>query len=45
MKVTFLGHAVVLIEGKKNIIIDPFISGNPVCPVKLEDLPRSITYS
>nr|3X2X_A Chain A, UPF0173 metal-dependent hydrolase TM_1162 [Thermotoga maritima MSB8]3X2X_B Chain B, UPF0173 metal-dependent hydrolase TM_1162 [Thermotoga maritima MSB8]3X2X_C Chain C, UPF0173 metal-dependent hydrolase TM_1162 [Thermotoga maritima MSB8] len=40
MKVTFLGHAVVLIEGKKNIIIDPFISGNPVCPVKLEGLPK-----
>lgn len=35
MKITFLGHAVVLIEGieeKYNLIIDPFISGNPVYP-------------
>ncbi|MCD6551294.1 metal-dependent hydrolase [Thermotoga sp.] len=40
MKITFLGHATVLIEGEKNIIIDPFITGNPVCPVKLKDLPK-----
>lgn len=40
MKVRFLGHAAVLIEGKHNIIIDPFISGNPVCPVKVSDLPK-----
>ncbi|MBO8139334.1 MAG: metal-dependent hydrolase [Thermosipho sp. (in: Bacteria)] len=32
MKITFLGHAVFLIENKKNIIIDPFISGNPAYP-------------
>jgi len=32
MKITFLGHAVFLIEDKKNIIIDPFISGNPAYP-------------
>ena len=40
MKITFLGHAAVLVEGKKNLIIDPFITGNPACPVKLEDLPK-----
>ncbi|PLV59886.1 metal-dependent hydrolase [Thermotoga sp. KOL6] len=40
MKVTFLGHAAVLIEDKKNIIIDPFITGNPVASLKLEDLPK-----
>lgn len=33
MKITFLGHAAFLIEGKKNIIIDPFISGNPTYPI------------
>lgn len=34
MKLTFLGHAVLLlnIEEKYNVIIDPFISGNPVYP-------------
>lgn len=35
MKLTFLGHAVLLIEEieeKYNIIIDPFITGNPAYP-------------
>ncbi|MBO8161488.1 MAG: metal-dependent hydrolase [Thermosipho sp. (in: Bacteria)] len=32
MKITFLGHAVFLIEGQKNLIIDPFITGNPAYP-------------
>lgn len=32
MKITFLGHAAFLIEDKKNIIIDPFITGNPAYP-------------
>ncbi|MEN3043214.1 MAG: metal-dependent hydrolase [Fervidobacterium sp.] len=35
MKLTFLGHAALLIEGidgKHNVIIDPFISGNPSYP-------------
>lgn len=34
MKLTFLGHAALLlnIEEKYNVIIDPFISGNPAYP-------------
>jgi len=35
MRLTFLGHAVLLIsdiEGKYNVIIDPFITGNPAYP-------------
>ena len=40
MKVTFVGHATVLIEGSKNIIIDPFFNGNPVAAMKIEDLPK-----
>ncbi|MFN4190723.1 MAG: metal-dependent hydrolase [Pseudothermotoga sp.] len=41
MKIRYLGHAVVLIQLKeKNLIIDPFITDNPCCPVKLQDLPR-----
>ena len=39
MKVTFLGHAAFLIETKNhNIVIDPFITGNPLATVKAEDL-------
>lgn len=39
MKVTFLGHSVVLIEkdGFK-AIVDPFITGNGLCPIKAEEL-------
>lgn len=39
MKVSFHGHAVVLIETEgKKIIIDPFINGNSLCDLKIEDL-------
>jgi len=40
MKITFIGHAAVLIEGSKNIIIDPFIDGNPAAKIKVDDLPK-----
>ena len=39
MKVTFLGHSVVLIENRNfKAIIDPFISGNGQCPIKADEL-------
>jgi L-ascorbate metabolism protein UlaG (beta-lactamase superfamily) len=39
MKATFLGHSCFLLEdGKHRIIIDPFLTGNPVCPVKEADI-------
>lgn len=39
MKVWYLSHSVVLLESKgMKGIIDPFITGNPNCPVNLEDL-------
>lgn len=38
MKITWLGHAAFLIEGKKKILIDPFITGNPMAPVKAEEI-------
>jgi len=39
MKITFLGHACLLVEGSgKRIIIDPFLSGNPVAPLKPEEI-------
>jgi L-ascorbate metabolism protein UlaG (beta-lactamase superfamily) len=39
MRITFLGHACVHIQtAHTSLIIDPFITGNPACPVKLEDV-------
>lgn len=40
MKITRLGHAAVLIEGSKNVLIDPFITDNPLASLKVEDLPK-----
>lgn len=41
MKLTFLGHSVVYLEsGDWQAIIDPFLSGNPLCPKGVEDFPR-----
>ncbi len=34
MKVRWLGHACFLIENGKRIIIDPFLTGNPLSPMK-----------
>jgi L-ascorbate metabolism protein UlaG (beta-lactamase superfamily) len=43
MQLTFLGHACVHIQTNgTNILIDPFITGNPVCPVKLEDIKADV---
>ncbi|MFA4030006.1 MAG: hypothetical protein GDYSWBUE_001394 [Candidatus Fervidibacterota bacterium] len=40
-KVKWLGHACFLITSYNgNIIIDPFIKGNPQCPISIEQLPR-----
>lgn len=38
MKITFLGHAGFFLEGESKILIDPYISGNPVASIKPEDL-------
>ncbi|RKZ20536.1 metal-dependent hydrolase [bacterium] len=37
MKVYFLGHAAVKLEGAKTVYIDPFLTGNPVASEKKED--------
>lgn len=36
MRVRYLGHSAVEIQGSKTIYIDPFLSGNPVAAVKPE---------
>lgn len=38
MKVTFLGHAGFLVQGSATIVIDPFLTGNPVAAIKPEDI-------
>ncbi|AEX84937.1 metal-dependent hydrolase [Marinitoga sp. 1135] len=38
MKVTFIGHATVLIEGSKKFIIDPFLNDNPQSTLKVDDV-------
>ena len=39
VKVTWYGHACFLIEsGKTRIFIDPFISGNPLSPIKSDEI-------
>ncbi|BBE31949.1 UPF0173 metal-dependent hydrolase [Tepiditoga spiralis] len=40
MKLTYLGHSVLLIEGSINAIIDPFITGNPQCTVSLDSIKK-----
>jgi len=36
-RITWLGHATLLIEtGGSRILIDPFFTGNPACPLKAE---------
>lgn len=39
MKIRYLGHSAFEIsDGKWNLLVDPFITGNPVCPVKADEL-------
>lgn len=40
MKITRLGHANVLLEGSKNIIIDPFFTGNPAVARNIDEVPK-----
>ena len=38
MKIRWLGHSAFLLEGTKNVLIDPFITGNEKSPVKPDDI-------
>ena len=44
MKISYHGHSSVKIETQagKTILIDPFISGNPLCDLRVEDLKPDI---
>lgn len=39
LKVTYLSHSCFLLDdGSKKVLIDPYITGNPIAPVKQEDI-------
>ncbi|NPA74822.1 MAG: metal-dependent hydrolase [Euryarchaeota archaeon] len=38
MKITWLGHSAFLIEDEKKVLVDPFITGNDMAPVKPDDV-------
>ena len=38
MEIQFLGHSAFLIKGSKTVLIDPFLTGNPMAAVKRDDV-------
>jgi L-ascorbate metabolism protein UlaG (beta-lactamase superfamily) len=42
VKITWLGHSAFLFEAEKKLLIDPFISGNPLAPCSSEELDPDI---
>ncbi len=44
-KITYLGHSAFLVENAgKKVMFDPWISKNPVCPRKLDNLEKADVY-
>ena len=41
MKITWLGHSALKIEGSRIIFIDPFLSGNPKACLRAQDIGRA----
>lgn len=37
VRITWLGHASIMLEGEKTILLDPWIEGNPACDRSLAD--------
>ncbi|MCS7118503.1 MAG: metal-dependent hydrolase [Archaeoglobaceae archaeon] len=42
MRIIWFGHACFLLEGSRRILIDPFITGNPLAPKKAEEIRTDI---
>jgi len=41
MKITWLGHSALKIEGSKTVFIDPFLTGNPKASLRVQDITRA----
>ena len=41
MKITWLGHSALKIEGSRTVYIDPFLTGNPKASLKARDIERA----
>ncbi|MCX6555137.1 MAG: metal-dependent hydrolase [Candidatus Aminicenantes bacterium] len=41
MKITWLGHAALKIEGSRTVFIDPFLTGNPKASLRVQDITRA----
>lgn len=38
MKIKWIGHSALMLEGSRKVLIDPFLSGNPAATVSLDDI-------
>lgn len=41
MKITWLGHSALKLEGSHTVFIDPFLSGNPKASLRAQDIKRA----
>lgn len=41
MKITWIGHAALKLEGSKTVFIDPFLTGDPTAAVSLENVTQA----
>ncbi len=41
IKITWIGHAAFKIEGSKVVFVDPFITGNPVSKINVDEIDRA----
>ncbi len=41
MKITWLGHSALKLEGSRTVFIDPFLSGNPQAALRAQDIDRA----
>ncbi len=41
MKITWLGHSALKIEGSRTVFVDPFLTGNPKASLRLEEIDRA----
>jgi L-ascorbate metabolism protein UlaG (beta-lactamase superfamily) len=41
MKITWLGHSALKLEGSKTVFIDPFLTGNPVSTLKADSVGKA----